>query len=91
MKKIRTFLLSFIMLLTSLFLFAACKKTKLPTNDYEKVKFAFNGVEKSFKNKKSMSNNDNLMRLLSFNPTKTDIVNNIDKMYKKELQKMYIC
>ena len=26
---------------------------KLPTTQYEKVKFAFNGVEKSFKNKKA--------------------------------------
>ena len=74
MKKIKTFLLSFIMLITSIFILAACKKTKIPTNEYEKVKFAFNGVEKSFKNKKSMdSNNDNLMRLLKFNPTQTDL------------------
>lgn len=74
MKKIKTSLLSFIMLILSIFILSACKKTKLPTNDYEKVKFAFNGVEKSFKNKKSLdSDNKEFMRLLSFNPSQTDL------------------
>ena len=30
-----------------------CGGSKLPTNNYDKVKFAFNGVEKSFKNPKA--------------------------------------
>lgn len=74
MKKIKTAFLSFIMLITTIFILSACKKNKLPTNDYEKVKFAFNGVEKSFKNKKSLdSDNKEFMRLLSFNPSQTDL------------------
>ena len=74
MKKIKTFLLSFLMIILSIFILASCKKTKLPTNDYEKVKFAFNGVEKSFKSKKSLdSDNKEFMRLLSFNPSQTDL------------------
>ena len=74
MKKIKTPLLSFLLLIVSIFILSACGKTKLPTNDYEKVEFAFNGVEKSFRNKKTMSNSNNdLMKLLSFNPSQTDL------------------
>ena len=74
MKKIKTFLLSFLMLFFSIFILTACGGTKLPTNNYEKVKYAFNGVEKSFKNKKSLNNGSNdYLRLLSFNPTQTDL------------------
>jgi hypothetical protein len=40
---------------------SACNSNKLPSSSYEKVKFAFNGVEKSFKSpkvaKKSLSLN----------------------------------
>ena len=51
MKKIRCFIAT----LVGSFAIGliGCGGNKLPTTNYEKVKFAFNGVEKSFKNKKA--------------------------------------
>ena len=50
MKKCLLLLLSAILILSAVFALSACgKKDKLPTTDYEKVAFAFKGVEKSFK------------------------------------------
>ena len=54
MKKRFVFALSALLAVTSL---TACGgSTKLPTTAYEKVKFAFNGVEKSLKNAKTAKN-----------------------------------
>ncbi|MBP5466620.1 MAG: hypothetical protein J6Y43_03555 [Clostridia bacterium] len=54
MKKTGIILLSLIMLLTIAFGFSACGNgEKLPSTAYEKVRFAFNGVEKSFENASS--------------------------------------
>ncbi len=50
MKKIKFFVTSLVGLLTIGLI--GCSP-KLPTTQYEKVKFAFNGVEKSFKSKKA--------------------------------------
>ena len=38
-----------------------CNSNKLPTTQYEKVKFAFNGVEKSFKSPKVVKRNKPLL------------------------------
>ena len=74
MKRLKNLVFSLFVLVGFIFILAACGKTKLPTNNYEKVKFAFNGVEKSFKSKKSLDNNSNdIIRYLSFNPTQTDL------------------
>ena len=58
MKKIRCFIAT----LVGSFAIGliGCGGNKLPTTNYEKVKFAFNGVEKSFKNKKQISSNRSL-------------------------------
>ena len=50
MKKIKFLVTSLVGLLTIGLI--GCNFNKLPSSQYEKVKFAFNGVEKSFKNKK---------------------------------------
>ena len=50
MKKINCFVATLVSVLTMGMV--GCNN-KLPTTNYEKVKFAFNGVEKSFKNKKA--------------------------------------
>ena len=42
-------------------LLIGCNTTKLPTTQYEKVKFAFNGVEKSFKSPKVVKRNKPLL------------------------------
>ena len=51
MKKCLLLILSAILILSAVFALSACgkKKDKLPETAYEKVTFAFNGVEKSFK------------------------------------------
>ena len=50
MKKTLLLLLVAVLILSAVFALSACgKKEKLPTTDYEKVSFAFKGVEKSFK------------------------------------------
>ena len=50
MKKILLLLLAAVVTLSTVLALSACgKKDKLPTTDYEKVAFAFKGVEKSFK------------------------------------------
>lgn len=70
MKKILLLLLAAVVTLSTVLAFSACgKKTKLPETDYEKVVFAFEGVEKSFQkngDKKSADLNDRAVpRLLS--------------------------
>lgn len=50
MKKGLLLILSAVLIFSAVFALSACgKKDKLPTTDYEKVSFAFKGVEKSFK------------------------------------------
>ncbi|MBR4769890.1 MAG: hypothetical protein IK090_03055 [Clostridia bacterium] len=50
MKKGLLLILLAVLILGAVFALSACgKKDKLPTTDYEKVAFAFKGVEKSFK------------------------------------------
>ncbi|MBP5349121.1 MAG: hypothetical protein J6Z13_02035, partial [Clostridia bacterium] len=51
MKKFLLLILSAILILSAVLALSACgkKKDKLPETAYEKVAFAFNGVEKSFK------------------------------------------
>ena len=49
MKKALLLLLSAILVFSAVLALSACgKKSKLPETDYEKVVFAFEGVEKSF-------------------------------------------
>lgn len=74
MKRVKTFLLLFSLVFAVSLVLTACGGTKLPKKDYEKVKFAFDGVEKSFKNpKKSSASSEDLIKYLSFNPTTTDL------------------
>ena len=51
MKKFLCLLISVLLILSAVFALSSCgkKKDKLPETAYEKVAFAFNGVEKSFK------------------------------------------
>ena len=49
MKKTLASFISFSMLMGSLFTLASCGGTKLPATKYEKVEFALNGVESSFR------------------------------------------
>ena len=70
MKKILLLLLAAVVTLSTVLALSACgKKTKLPETDYEKVAFAFEGVEKSFRaigDKKTADLNDRAVkRLLS--------------------------
>ena len=70
MKKILLLLLAAVVTLSTVLALSACgKKTKLPETDYEKVVFAFEGVEKSFQkigDKKTADLNDRAVpRLLS--------------------------
>ena len=61
MKKYFKYFLTFF-ILTFTLLLAACgdsTKTKLPTNEHDKVTYAFNGVENSFKKKKIITNSNN--------------------------------
>ena len=54
MKTVKKYILGLFVFLISLVLFTSCggsKSTKLPENAHDKVTFAFNGVEKSFKKK----------------------------------------
>ena len=54
MKTVRKYILGLFVFLIFLVLFTSCggsKSTKLPENAHDKVTFAFNGVEKSFKKK----------------------------------------
>ena len=56
MKKIGTIITSLVMILFVVFGLTACgskDKVELPSSDYEKVQFAFNGVESSLKNSNS--------------------------------------
>ena len=59
MKKIRFLVTSLVGLLTIGLI--GCNTNKLPTTQYEKVKFAFNGVEKSFKSPKVVKRNKPLL------------------------------
>lgn len=69
---------SFVMLLCAFFGLASCgsnDKDKLPSSNYEKVQFAFNGVEKSFNEsnlgKKSNSKkNSEAIQLTSYDISK---------------------
>ena len=75
MKKLRRFIFLLFFVLISVFILNACGGKKLPKNEYEKVKFAFNGVEKSFKKLKVDSSyklNNNL-RYLKVNDTDTNL------------------
>ena len=62
MKKYFKYFLT-LFILTFTLLLAACgggsTNTKLPTNEHDKVTYAFNGVEKSFKKKEIITNSNN--------------------------------
>lgn len=68
MKKILLLLLAAVVTLSTVLALSACgKKTKLPETDYEKVAFAFEGVEKSFQkigDKKTADLNDRAVKRL---------------------------
>ncbi len=64
MKKIRVIIFSVIFTVIT-FLLVSCGD-ELPESKYEKVEFAFNGVEKSFKNIKLTSNEENTKNGISF-------------------------
>ncbi|MBR5044642.1 MAG: hypothetical protein IKX66_04775, partial [Clostridia bacterium] len=50
MKRVLVLFVAAVLVLGAVLALSACGKKKLPSTDYEKVAFAFNGVEKSFKN-----------------------------------------
>jgi hypothetical protein len=67
--------------ISTVFLITACG-TKLPKNEHDKVKFAFNGVEKSFKKKKLSTkinetslNSD--LRMINVNTNALDVVKEV--------------
>ena len=84
MKKIKMGVVALFLAFISIFILASCGK-KLPQTKYEKVKFAFNGVEKSFKSasssKKSskafISNEDNVLLLADTD----DALSTIENIY----------
>ena len=86
MKRLKNLVFSLFILVGFIFILAACGKTKLPTNKYEKVKFAFDGVEKSFKKPKVDNSNDynkfleNNIRYLMVRDT-SDTLNTIKSVY----------
>ena len=82
MRKIKTFLLlSFLVTALTIVLAACGSKNKLPKTNYEKVKFAFNGVEKTF-NGSSLNSKTNLNKeilLAAKNPSSALSI--IDSVY----------
>ena len=56
MKKFLIRLMSFVLILGGVMAIASCGGNKTPTTPYEKVKTAFDGVEKSFKNIENTKN-----------------------------------
>ncbi len=81
MKKIKVVVLSLFFALVSIFVLSSCGN-KLPTTKYEKVEFAFNGVEQSIrqqakKSKAVIGNKENIVLLADTN-NPLDI---IDKIY----------
>ena len=89
MKKVFLVLLIVLVLLIGTLNLVACKddeeEISLPTTKYEKVQFAFNGVEKSFKTVSSASNVNASMpfSISEAASTTTDsALNTIDSIYK---------
>ena len=89
MKKVFLVLLIVLVLLIGTLNLVACKNDEeeisLPTTKYEKVQFAFNGVEKSFKTVSSASNVNASMpfSISEAGSTTTDsALNTIDSIYK---------
>ena len=88
MKRIRTVLTLFVALLFILLGLISCTMDdKLPSSNFEKVQFAFNGVERSFSQsesfKKSMASNKFSTKLLSANNISTALFT-IDSVYSSE-------
>ena len=79
MKRFKT-LLGFIFLLFGAIILASCgnknkEDVKLPENNYEKVTFAFNGVEKSLKNKSTkLKSQNNLNALTNISQDTLDVI-----------------
>ena len=79
MKRIKT-LLGFVFLLFGAIILASCgdknkDDVKLPENNYEKVTFAFNGVEKSLKNKSTkLKSQNNLNALTNISQDTLDVI-----------------
>ena len=73
MKRIREVFISIVIALCAVLILSACNNgnTKLPSSNYEKVQFAFNGVEKSLKSIKLSSKEINFNKS---NYSKSDIV-----------------
>ena len=70
MKKITSFFVSLLMLIFTCVLLTSCgdkKEDKLPNDDYDKVEFAFNGVEKSIKSSKTSNSDGTKKRDLYYN------------------------
>ena len=87
MKRIRFVAVSFVMLLCAFFGLASCggnDKDKVPSSNYEKVQFAFNGVEKSFNEsnlgkKLNSKKNSEAIQLTSYDISKA--LSTIDGVY----------
>lgn len=83
MKRLKNLVFSLFLLVGFVFFLTACGKTKLPKTNYEKVKFAFDGVEKSFKKLKVDSSNKlskNNIKYLNVNDS-TSILDTIKSVY----------
>ena len=82
MKRFKNLVFSLFILVGFVIFLSACGGTKLPSNNYEKVKFAFNGVEKSFKKLKVDSSNrlENDLKYIKVNESDS-ILNAIKSVY----------
>ena len=82
MKRFKNLVFSLFILVGFVIFLSACGGSKLPTNKYEKVKYAFNGVEKSFKKPKVDSSNrlNNDFKYIKVNDSDS-ILNAIKSVY----------
>ena len=77
MKRYSKVVLFIVLIVCVMFTLTACDGfTKLPTDDFSKVQFAFKGVEKSFKNYKSRKQISNIKEVNDELNMKEEIANN---------------
>ena len=85
MKRKRTWIASALLLFLMAMPLQSCGET-LPTSKYEKVKYAFNGVEKSFKNNagKKKSNSNAAPKTIKKANLNTSLLEGVKELYTSE-------
>ena len=85
MKRKKTWIASALLLFLMAMPLQSCGET-LPTNKYEKVKYAFNGVEKSFKNNagKKKSNSNAAPKTIKNANLNTSLLEGVKELYTSE-------